>query len=157
MAKHQAPEIVFCDQCGVSIPPNLTPFVVPGPDGNPRRLCQECKWAATAEEDQPTLAIDDTPIDGVDEQPAPAPVPAALVEEEEPEPGAPVAGGMSFRNCRTFICKAAPQAMAFMDNHIAEFTRANKLRLKFATMCHGIGAVGSQGTKEDAVFVTIWW
>ncbi len=157
MAKPAVEEIIFCDGCGVSIPKNLTPFQVKNPDGTVKNLCQECKWAATANEDQPSLAVDET-LETAEAPPAaPPPEPKPEPAEAEVVPEGPVPGGVTFTRCKTFVAKAAPQAMDFLDVHIAEFVREKGIRLKHATMCHGLGAVGSQGIKDDAVFITIYW
>ena len=161
MARHAVEEIIFCDGCGVSIPKTLTPFQVKNPDGTVRNLCQECKWAATANEDQPTLAVDEAP-DAAEAEAAggaPTPGPAPLPESVEAEvvPEGPVPGGLTFTRSKSFVCKAAPQALDFNDEHIAAFVKQHGIRLKHTTMCHGLGAVGSQGIKDDAIFITIWW
>ena len=171
--KKEMDELIFCDRCKGSLPKGTRPFRVELPDGTVLMLCQECAWAARSEEEQPSLKLDDDiEVDekalqsirrtggGIVEEEAAAGTDREEEVEEEQESiplAGPVPAAGGFRRCKTFVSQVTPQALNFLDQHIAEFIRERKIRVKHATSAHGMAGIGVQGTRVDAYFVTIWW
>lgn len=164
--KGKLDKILFCDRCGGSIPDGTKPFTVSRPDGTVESLCQECMWAAKSEEEQPTVAVDDdlavseAALQAIHRPEEVLPeVPLALVQEqpEEEVVATPVSGGLALRRCKTFVAQATGQALDFLDRHIAEYIQTRKIHVKQVSTCYGMAGIGTQGTRVDAIFVTIWW
>jgi len=163
--KDKIEELAFCDRCGGSIPKGTKPFQVEMPDGTTQSLCQECTWAARSEEEQPALALDDDiEVDATALRSIHRPeeeTQEAIVEEDEEEQqdilDGPVPGGLTFRHCKSFVSQTTPQALDFLDEHINDFIKRHKVHVKSATAFYGMAGIGTQGTRTDAVFVTIWW